>query len=189
MSEQVGERDDGRDDQADLYGGAQWDVDALRAEARDVFTTLVEVRQALDEMADPRTPPEELPGRIARLRAVVSRRTHAGSPDVDEAMLRYERDLVATMQQWVALTLGTWAVENRVALDLVPAAWRDGLYIEAILGILFGGGLVRPAAAEGPAGRPIGFEQVVPEHLRPDVRGAVVRFARVNSRVVRPGDR
>ncbi len=184
-NEHVGEHED----QADLYGGAQWNTDTLRAEARDLFTTLVEVRAALAEMVDPRCPATELPERVARLNTVVCRRTHAGSSDIDEAVRGYERDIVELMRQWVSLSLASWAITNRVALEVLPTAIRDGLYVEAILGILFGGGLVRPAAALGPAARPIQFEQVVPGHLQPDVSGALERFARMNARVVRPGDR
>ena len=177
-----------QDDPADLYGGAQWDVDTLRAEARDLFTTLVEVRTALNGMLEPSIGGSQVtPEAVARLRAVVARRTHAGSADIDEAIAGYERDLVDGMRQWVSMTLATWSMANRVALEVLPGAWRDGLYVEAVLAILVGGGLIRPAAPEGPMARPIQFDEVVAAHLRPDVSGALERFARMNSRVVRPG--
>jgi hypothetical protein len=186
VDEHVGEH---VDDPADLYGGAQWNVDTLRAEARDLFTTLVEVRTALNEMLEPSIAGSQVtPERVARIRAVVARRTHAGSPDIDEALRGYERDAVEVTRRCVSMTLASWSMANRAALELLPGAWRDGLYIEAILGILFGAGLVRPTAGEGPATMSIEFDRVVPEHLRPDVVGAVQRYARMNSRVVRRGE-
>lgn len=186
MSEQGEERDD----VANLYGGAQWDADALRAEARDLFTTLVEVRDALGEMLEPApyTGPQVTFEKVSRIRTIVARRTHAGSVDIAEAMREYERGMVAMWGRFVSLTLATWAVDNRASLELLPAAWRDGLYVEAVLAILAAGGMVRPAASEGPTTMPIRFEEAVPAHLRPDVAGAVERFARVQSRVVRRGE-
>lgn len=167
---------------ADLYTGKQWTRDELRREARDLFTTLVEVRDALAEVAER--------GDLAQLGAVLTllkRRTHGGSQDVAEALVSVERAELEALVATTCLSVGDWAARHRAELAEIPAAWRDTLTVRAVVGYLLGQRLVRPCLVQGPPCRPLGFDAAVPKHLRPDLVEAVNRSRRIQPGVVGSG--
>lgn len=159
---------------ADLYTGKQWSKDELRREARDLFTTLTEVRDAVAEVLSR--------SNLAQLRAVLDlleRRTYSGSPDIAEALVSVERGELEYLIGTTCLSVGEWTTRYRTELAEIPSGWRDTMMVRAVVGYLLGQRMVRPCLVQVSPGRPLDYEAAVPEHLRPGLAEAVARFRRM----------
>lgn len=101
-----------------------------------------------------------------------------------EVLAAADRDAVAGLRRWAGLIVDAFAGENYATLAALPAAWATGLIVEMTVAFLYANGLVTSAVADAePGWHPVGWREAVPEHLHPDVAGAVASFARMNARV------
>ncbi len=98
-----------------------------------------------------------------------------------------DREVLAGLCQWSRLVVDSFRSEHAAALAALPPAVAAGLIVEATVAYLFGYGLMVPAPAGGPGWHPREWRDAVPEHLHPDVDGAVAAHQRVLDRL--PGRR
>lgn len=101
---------------------------------------------------------------------------------------RQEQRILDGLAQATTLVVDAWCREHAEALQTMPAMFVQGLIVRAAVAYVYGHGVMTPAPVDGAAGGgPLSLREAVPEHLWPDVRGAVAGYERLLAALDRPG--
>ncbi len=104
-----------------------------------------------------------------------------------EALGAADKQVVVRIGAWAFLIVDSFRSTYAAELKELPAAVATRLLMEATIAYLYGFGVMVPAPSSGPGWHPLEWADAVPEHLRPDVAGAVAAHRRVLARL--PGGR